>query len=609
LAYFNIFGTFGETEKNNMKYHYLTIETKYLNLYKTQIGTNLHSEELDQTIKSYGDRRNSIHIYKEKIDRINGLTQIIFNCAIALKFPSIALFYNYSVENGEICRNKLQTLIELFSTHENAELISTELAILRQAANSSVVWDEIVNIEIYTPEQTEYVYDFTVPENQTFMTDAAVLIHNTLNTFHNSGTSSKSNVTRGVPRIEEILRLTKNPKNPSLTIHLKPLDELDQERAAKFSNMIEHTRLNDVVKSFKICFDPNDNYSLIEEDRTLMQRFYEFENMVKECMDQPENTAAPAKSKWIIRMEIDKEILLDKNITMDDIHFAIKNSGLGNEINCVYSDYNMDNLVFRIRMNSGIFNKKKTKGPEPLDQSDEIYLLKNFQDTILNNIVLRGVPHIEKVAPRKLQNMLVKEEGRYVKKDIWVLDTTGTNLLDVMGLEYIDFSRTYSNDIREVLDVLGIEAAREIIFNEITEVMEFSDVYINYHHTSILCDRMRSKEDMVAIFRSGILNDDIGPIAKATFEVHTEVLLNAGRHGEIDNMRGVSAGVMTGQYGHYGTNALNLLMDLSKLEDTEDIEEDEEIIIDLKQDDCKLKEKEEERIQKVEICKDSYSLW
>ena len=89
---------------------------------------------------------------------------------------------------------------------------------------------------------------------------------------------------------------------------------------------------------------------------------------------------------------------------------------------------------------------------------------------------------------------------------------------------------------REVCDILGIEAARQMLFNELTEVMEFADAFINYHHLSLLCDRMTMTKDMVPIFRSGILSDDIGPIAKATFEVHTEVLLDAARHADFDHM-------------------------------------------------------------------------
>ena len=391
----------------------------------------------------------------------------------------------------------------------------------------------------------------------------------TLNTFHLAGVASKSNVTRGVPRIEEILRLTKNPKNPSLTIHLKPIDENSQDRAVQFANMMEHTKLVDVVKSIKICFDPSDQSTLLDEDRLLLEQYNEFETMVDECneMETDENDA-PTKSKWIVRMEIDAETMLDKNITMDDIHFAIKNSYYGNDISCIYSDYNSDKLVFRIRMNSSVFNKKKmkTKGVlESLDQSDEIYLLKNFQDSLLNNIVLRGVNGIENVIPRKLQNMVVKDESKYAKKDVWILDTTGSNLLETLAIDYIDNTRTFSNDIKEVFDVLGIEAARQVIYNELSEVMEFADVYINYHHLSLLCDRMTCTKDMVSIFRSGILNDDIGPIAKGTFEVHTEVFLDAARHGEFDQMRGVSANVMCGQYGYYGTNAFNVVLDIKEM--------------------------------------------
>jgi DNA-directed RNA polymerase II subunit RPB1 len=189
--------------------------------------------------------------------------------------------------------------------------------------------------------------------------------------------------------------------------------------------------------------------------------------------------------------------------------------------------------------------------------------------------VLRGVTGIENVIPRKLASTFVdKKDGNYaiindkenaiVKKDIWILDTTGTNLIDTLALDFIDSTRTYSNDIKEVFDVLGIEAARQMIYNEFNDVMSYSGVYLNHHHLSLLCDRMTANEEMTPIFRSGILNDNIGPIAKATFEVHTEVLLDAARHANFDHMRGISANVMCGQYGYYGTNAFNVLLDLKK---------------------------------------------
>ena len=397
----------------------------------------------------------------------------------------------------------------------------------------------------------------------------------TLNTFHLSGVASKSNVTRGVPRIEEILRLTKNPKNPSLTVFLKPEDETHQDKATHYSKMIEYTKMVDIVKSVQICFDPNDKATNIIDDTLLMEQYYEFENMMNECLEMDANEEEMGSTKWIIRMEFNAESMLDKNITMDDVNYAIKNSEYGNDMKCIYSDFNADNLVFRIRLNSSVFGKsgKKVKGvPEALDQSDHIHFLREYQDKILNNLVLRGLCGITNVMPRKLQNMVVKDESNYVRKDTWILDTTGTNLMSCLAMDFIDFTRTISNDIKEVYSVLGIEAAREIIYNEFVDVMEFSGVYINYHHLSLLCDRMTSNKEMVSIFRSGILNDNIGPISKSTFEVHTEVLLNASRHAEFDHMRGVSASVMMGQTGTFGTGSFQVLLDMEKMSSIDDEE-------------------------------------
>jgi DNA-directed RNA polymerase II subunit RPB1 len=356
-----------------------------------------------------------------------------------------------------------------------------------------------------------------------------------------------------------------------MTVHLREQDRESQEKAKFFSTIVEHTKLADIVKIMQICFDPSDHQSQIAEDDILLKQFYEFETQMLGSVSEP--SAEELKSKWIIRMEMDREKMLDKNITMDDVHFAIKrayyNSTKSTEIHCVFSDYNADKLVFRLRVNNSIFHKGSAKKgvARPLDQSDDIYLLKNFQDNILNNIILRGVDGIVNVIPRKIGTVVLqKEDGKYnPKKDIWILDTTGTNLLDTLALDFIDYKNTLSNDIQEIYDILGIEAARQVIYNEMFDVMNFSGVYINYHHLSLLCDRMTCTKDMVSIYRSGILNDKIGPIAKATFEVHTEVLLDAARHGEFDFMRGISANVMCGQYGYYGTNAFNLLLNLEEM--------------------------------------------
>ena len=395
----------------------------------------------------------------------------------------------------------------------------------------------------------------------------------TLNTFHFAGVASKSNVTRGVPRIEEILSLSSDIKNPSLSIYLKPEDERQKDKAHTIMYMLEHTRLEDVVKSIEVCFDPDDLNTLINEDKDTIEQYRVFENMVTECSEGSLQTDENEKSKWIIRMVMDPEVMLEKNITMDDVNFTLKNC-FDEQIQCVYSDFNSDKLIFRIRMNEvlkssgGRGGQKKAK-VNPLDQSDQIYLLKNFQDQLLQNVVLRGTKGINKVVLRKIIDNMVEQNGVYKKQEIWVLDTIGTNLLDVLGLDFIDNKRTVSNDIVEIYNVLGIEAARQAIYNELVEVVEFDGTYINFHNYSVLVDRMTYTEKLISIFRHGINNDNIGPIAKASFEETPEMFLRAARHAELDTMRGISANVMCGQEGLFGTAAFQVVLDIEELQKLE----------------------------------------
>ena len=466
-----------------------------------------------------------------------------------------------------------------YDIHRNATIIPNEIdgeIILEERTCDTymdVIFDKIKSIE-EVPNTTNYAFDLTIEDTRTFNIYNGLAIEDT---FHFAGVSSKSNITRGVPRIEEILTLSSEPKNPSLTIFLRPEDETDKDKAQSIMYMLEHTRLEEVVKSVEICFDPDDLNTLIHEDKDAMEQFKVFENMVAECAELDLSNDENQRSKWVLRMEMDNEVMLEKNITMDDIHFTLNNV-YDKEINCVFSDYNSDKLIFRIRMNEVIKNASNKGGSKkaktnPLDQSDQIYLLKNFQEQLLQNIVLRGVKGVNKVIVRKIKDNVREQNGIYKKQDIIVLDTIGSNLMDVLSLNYIDNRRTFSNDIVEMYKTLGIEAARQSIFNELTEVIEFDGTYINYHNYSVLCDRMTYTSKMISIFRHGINNDNIGPIAKASFEETPEMFLKAARHAELDTLRGVSANVMCGQEGYFGTSSFQVILDLEEIQKQNAVDE------------------------------------
>jgi len=380
----------------------------------------------------------------------------------------------------------------------------------------------------------------------------------TLNTFHFAGVASKSNVTRGLPRVEEILSLSQNTKKPSTTIFLNMDDETNVERAQELKHTLEYTCLRDIADSVSICFDPDNLSTLIIEDEPIIKQYNEFQNLFSECNGGSLEEDEEVFSKWIIRFEFNREQLLERNISMDDVHFAIKNS-YKDSTQCIYSDLNNKNLIFRIRVTEAKLNSSKKQS---LDQSDQIYLLKNIQENMLNNIIIRGIKNIPKIIIRKITNHLKLQGTDYVPEDIWVLDTVGSNLLDILSLDNIDVNRTVSNDIQETYRVLGIEAARQCICNEIGESF---DAYINYHHISMLCDRIAATKKMVSIFRHGINNDNIGPIAKASFEETPEMFLRAAKHAELDIMTGVSANIMCGQEGSFGTSSFDIMLDINKM--------------------------------------------
>jgi len=392
----------------------------------------------------------------------------------------------------------------------------------------------------------------------------------TLNTFHLAGVASKATV-GGLVRMEEILDLQKSLKQPSCTVYLLPSEESEQQFAQAISHRLEHTQLRTIVESVQIIFDPDNLRTLVKDDQLLMQQYAAYEKSVPK-----DDKAAGNKSKWIIRLKFNANEMLERDLTMEDVNFALQ-MAYPDQVQCVYSDYNSDSLVMRIRLfttANKVGGSKAAATNIMFDEHDEIYTLRNMQDTLLNNLVLRGVKGINKVFPRKVANNLQLVDGNYTSKTSWVLDTEGTNLMSLLALDFIDVKRTVTNDIREIYDVLGIEAARQSIMNEVSEVMQ--DSYINYHHLSLLCDRMTCCDKLVAFNRYGINGDDIGPIAKASFERTPQMFLDAAVHAELDNMRGVSANVMLGQEGYFGTSAFQVLLDMEMMKQLKPKEEEED---------------------------------
>ena len=380
----------------------------------------------------------------------------------------------------------------------------------------------------------------------------------TLNTFHYAGVSAKSN-TRGIPRLRELLGVTKNLKSPSSTIHLKSNFRNNQGKSQYAKNKIEYTVIRDIVIKTQIFYDPKNTVyeTEIEEDKGILDIYREFLLMEKGEGFEFEETAP-----WVIRFTFNKELMMENGIVMEDVYLAISNYD-NEKLQFIYSDDNSKQLIGRLSIKADLKGSEDELLNGLSDQTDVLSIFKKVQEDILNNVIIKGIKGIRNIVMSE-KTTYIKENDEIVQKKPWVLETDGVNLLEIFNSPFVDFTKTYSNDILEVFNVLGVEAARNLLIEEITSVMSDAS-YINNRHIELLCDIMTNKGYLTAINRQGINRGDTGPLAKCSFEDTTDQLIKAGIFGEKDKLNGVSSNIMMGQTIKAGTGMCNILLDERKL--------------------------------------------
>ena len=369
----------------------------------------------------------------------------------------------------------------------------------------------------------------------------------TLNTFHSAGTA-KANATSGVPRIEELLSASSNPKRPSNTVYLLPELMESQDAAVAKMKEIQKTTLRDIVKSLRIFYDPYPlaSSTVVDEDREMLQRYEEFA-----CGEDGTNA-----SPWILRLEMDEMQMAARNILdMVEIQAKMSANPALKVVECRYSDPAAKNLVMRL-----MFDPAVVKNPIQL----------RFLEEKILDTPLTGVSGIGRVFLRSVKNELVPDSrvGGFRPLEQYVLDVEGTNLYDLMVFSGVDGTRTTSNDIHEINEVFGIEAARLALYEEINEV--FASEKVNYHHLSVLVDTMTFSGRIVPVNRFGMSKNETGVLAKSSFEETSKIMFNAAMWAEKDSMKGVSANIMFGQKPPCGTGFVDILVDEARLPEGEE---------------------------------------
>jgi len=311
----------------------------------------------------------------------------------------------------------------------------------------------------------------------------------TLRTFHYAGVR-ELNVTLGLPRLIELVDARKTPSTPLMTVYLKEGYKNSKEKATEIARRIEFTKVENVVR--RVIIDII-SFSII--------------------------------------LELDPEMLHDKNITRDNV---IKSLSRLKSLKANIIPDQEDPYKITIEV--------------PFEKEPDYAKLFKLRDRILNTKI-KGIKGIKRV-------IVQWRNGEYV------LVCDGSNLVAVMRIPGVDPTRTISNNVKEVEEVLGIEAARQLLIKEMMNVLEEQGLDVDIRHVMLVADIMTRTGTVRQVGRHGVAGEKPSVLARAAFEVTVKQLIDAAVRGEVDELRGVAENVIVGQYIPLGTSRVKLLMKL-----------------------------------------------
>ncbi len=165
----------------------------------------------------------------------------------------------------------------------------------------------------------------------------------------------------------------------------------------------------------------------------------------------------------------------------------------------------------------------------------------------LKDTVVMGIKEIKRV--------IIRKEG-----EEYVLYTEGSSLKKVMKVPGVDFTRTLTNDIYEIYEVLGIEAARNAIIEEALNTLEEQGLEVDPRHIMLVADVMTADGELRSIGRHGVAGEKQSVLARAAFEMTVNNLLDAAVRGEMDYLRGITENIIVGQPIKLGTGDIELVL-------------------------------------------------
>lgn len=318
----------------------------------------------------------------------------------------------------------------------------------------------------------------------------------TLKTFHFAGVASM-NITQGVPRIKELINANTTVSTPIIRVEI--LDEHDAELARRTKMRLELTTLGQICSSLSEVFTLDE--SLVE-----------------------------------IVLDLNRIRLLRIDINLDQIQKLIQ------------TKFKIDAHRFSRVLHPN--SKRERDDILNIDMSENIQQSWHLREQLIK-LPIKGIPTVKRA--------MIRTKSGDTGDDIYYIVIEGDGLKEVMATYGVAFQRAYSNNVMEVAQVLGIEAAREVIIREIQETMSGHGIGIDERHLKLLADNMTYKGRVLGYTRHGMSKMKESALMLASFERTADHLFEAAYYGQKDPISGVSESIISGTPIRLGTGFFDLL--------------------------------------------------
>lgn len=393
-----------------------------------------------------------------------------------------------------------------------------------------------------------------------------------LKSFHSSGIGGKGGTDIGVDTITEVFSLSKNPKAPAMEIYFEKEYRNKKDYTNKIASYIKYTTIKDLRSKMEIFYEPdnNDFDGFINKDN-VGEPFYTYQASKQCCLSSIEGLP------WLLRIEFDKEKLLNKEVTLLDIksQFCFSWEKRYTDIKGIKREKKqLIDKITQIAVQSNTDNHEIPVIHIRFDMTNFTQTtLIDFMDIFIDEFKLKGMNGIEDVNSGKAFEERIlsfdNSDKSIEKNSEYVIYTKGINMEAIKNIVGVDLNRTYCNDILSIYENFGIEAARNYIIKRIIEVFTFNGSGINYQHVQIFGDLMTQVGTLTSIDRHGLNKLDNDPLSRASFEKTVDQLITAAVFNEVDYMKSVSSRIMAGLCIKGGTGLCNLILDKELLENSE----------------------------------------